>query len=288
MSAPSDLSHDTTQSDDATTQPLTAHRLQLPRTTDPADVLTMIRNVRPEAALDGGVLTIGDGVRLVADESRRGAGRWTLEAPRERGDASQGDSAREAEPDSHGYGRAFPDGQPEGVELEALDLAWSLARRLFGAVVTEDGVRLEPHPCCIPDLAVLSPHVLAPESFAQLIAPLEPEATLDDDPTDAPISSYGLSIDLDEGGRVLVHVGRGEIPVALQDVPWADEAVYYMVVYEPEDRAELQLEQPDEATAQRWVRVYRRIGQIVGLVHETVGGFVVDPEGFLVDPAQLA
>ena len=47
-------------------------------------------------------------------------------------------------------------------------------------------------------------------------------------------------------------------------------------------------ESPDAEVTERWTGVYRRIGLIAGLLVETVGGYVVDLEGFLVDPADLA
>ena len=61
------------------TEPVrTSHRLQLPRDTDPAEVLTMIRNVRPEAREhEEGVIELGEDVRLVPDRTPRGVGRWS-------------------------------------------------------------------------------------------------------------------------------------------------------------------------------------------------------------------
>ena len=85
------------------------------------------------AMLIDGAIEIGDDVRLVPDRTPRGAGRWTLETPRVREDP-----VPEGMVDSHGYGRAFPEGLPFGVERESLDLAWALARRLHGAVVTDE------------------------------------------------------------------------------------------------------------------------------------------------------
>ncbi|WP_157235839.1 hypothetical protein [Brachybacterium sp. P6-10-X1] len=262
----------------------TGHRVQLPRGTDPQDVLAMVRNVRPSAQLGAdGAIDCGDGARLVPDPSPRGAGRWTLDTPREREDPMP-----EGMTDSHGYGRAFPDGAPFGAERRALDLAWSLGRRLHGAVVTDDGSRLEPHPFHVRDLTVVSPHVLAPESFAQLLAPLEPEAELDEVPEDVPRSGYSATIPLDEGGHIGVRVTRSSRPTALAELSWLDDAVDYELVHVPADEAEDAVEAPDVETAERWSQAYRRIGLIAGLLTETVGGYIVDLEGFLVDPGHLA
>lgn len=262
----------------------TSHRLQLPRDTAPEDVLTMITNVRPAAShREDGALDLGDGALLVPDTSPRGAGRWTLEVDRDRVDP-----APEGGDDLRGYGRAFPEGLPFGAEREALDLLWSLARRLHGAVVTDGGVRLEPHPFHVRDLTVVSPHALAPESLAQLIAPLEPEAELDEVPDGASAAGYSVTIPVGEGEEIALRVGRSSAPTALARLGWIDGAVDYAIVHLPADPDEEETELPDAATGERWMAAYRRIGLLAGLLVESVGGYVVDLEGFLVDPADLA
>lgn len=264
-------------------QTRTSHRLQLPRETDPAAVLTMVRNLRPEAGEDAeGVIELGDGLRLVPDRSPRGAGRWTLDTPRVREDPLP-----EGMGDSHGYGRAFPEGIPFDVERQGLDLAWSLGRRFYGAVVTDGGERLEPHPFHVRDLTVVSPHALAPESLAELLAPLEPEAELDEVPENAPRTGYSATIPLPEGEEISVRVGHSSRPTALGALAWLDEAVDYELVHLPADPEEDAIEAPEPETAERWQDVYRQIGTIAGLLAEAVGGYVVDLEGFLVDPADL-
>ena len=267
------------------TEPVrTSHRLQLPRDTDPAEVLTMIRSVRPEAGDSAeGAIDLGEDARLVPDRTPRGAGRWTLETPRVREDP-----APEGMVDSHGYGRAFPDGMPFGIERKSLDLAWALGRRLHGAVVTDEHVRLEPHPYHVRDLTVTSPHALAPESLAQLLAPLEPEAELDRAPEDAARTGYGLTAPLAGGDVIEVRVGRSSRPVALAALDWLDEAVDYLLVHVTADLEVDAIESPDAAVVERWEDAYRRIGLIAGLIVESVGGYVVDLDGLLVDPADLA
>ncbi|MDN5685967.1 MAG: hypothetical protein L0G94_04680 [Brachybacterium sp.] len=287
-SAPTSAETDSTATDSTATDGAvparTGHRLQLPRDTDPQDVLAMVRNVRPQARLGpDGVIDCGDDTRLVPDHSPRGAGRWTLDTPCEREDPMP-----EGMTDSHGYGRAFPEGVPFGAERRALDLVWSLGRRLYGAVVTDDGHRLEPHPFHVRDLTVVSPHALAPESFAQLLAPLEPEAELDQVPEGVSRPGYSATIDLDDGGHIEVRVARSSRPVALAELSWRDDAVDYELVHVPADEVEDAIESPDAETAERWSQIYRRIGLIAGLLTETVGGYIVDPEGFLVDPDHLA
>ncbi|HEX7349562.1 hypothetical protein [Brachybacterium sp.] len=265
-------------------QPRTHHRLQLPRDTDPADVLTMVRNVRPDAQEDeDGVIHLGDAQHLTPDRSPRGAGRWTLDTPREREDPLP-----EGMGDSHGYGRAFPDGIPFGLERQGLDLAWSLGRRLHGAVVTDGGARLEPHPFHLRDLTLVSPHALAPESLAELLGPLEPEAELDQVPEGAPRTGYSATIPLPRGEAISLRVGRSSRPTALRALGWLEDAVDYELVHLTADPEEDAVEAPDAETTERWELAYRRIGLIAGLLSETVGGYIVDVEGFLVDPADLA
>lgn len=260
------------------------HRLQLPRGTDPADVLAMVRNLRPGAvAAPDGTIELGEGASLVPDTGPRGAGRFDLVVDRDREDP-----APEGLDDLHGYGRAFPDGLPFGAERRALDLAWSLARRLHGAVVTDGGVRLEPHPFHVRDLTVVSPYALAPGSLAELVAPLEPEAELDAAPEDSPRTGYGLSIPVEDGGHIALQVGRGVPAAALASLDWAQDAVDYTISHHPFVEGEEETERPDAETAARWEAVYLRIGRLAGVLTEAVGGYVVDLEGLLVDPADLA
>lgn len=267
-------------------RPRTSHRLELPQGTAPESVLTMVRNVHPEASDDSaGVIELGDGLRLAPDRSEgseRGEGRWTLEALREREDPLP-----EGMGDSHGYGRAFPEGMPFGAERRGLDLAWSLARRFHGTVLTDGGARLVPHPLHLRDLRVVSPHLLAPESLAELLAPLEPEAELDQVPQDAPRSGYSLTVPLPEGEEISLRVGASSRPTALRALPWLEDAVDYELVHLTADPEEDAVESPDAQTAARWQLADRRIGLIAGLLTETVGGYVVDLEGFLVDPSDL-
>lgn len=264
--------------------PRTRHRLQLPRDTARENVLAMVRNVRPGAQeSEDGAIDLADGALLVPDRSPRGAGRWTLDTPREREDPLP-----EGMGDSHGYGRAFPEGMPFRAERRALDLAWSLGRRLYGAVVTDDGARLEPHPFHERDLRVITPHALAPESLAQLLAPLEPEAELDEVPEGTPRTGYSATLPLAEGEEISLRVGRSARPTALASLDWAEDAVHYEFVHLTADPEEDAIELPDQETAERWQHAYRRIGLLAGLLVESVGGYVVDAEGFLVDSADLA
>lgn len=265
-------------------EPRAHHRLQLPRGTAAQDVLSMVRNVRPEATLgEDGTIELGDGVRLEPDHSPRGAGRWTVDTPRERESPLP-----EGVGDSHGYGRAFPEGMPFGIERRALDLAWSLGRRLYGAVVTDAGVRLEPHPFQVRDLTVVSPHALAPESLAQLLAPIEPDAELDQVPEGTPRTGYSATIPLPEGEEISLRVGLSSRPAALSALDWVQDAVDYQLVHLTADPEEDAIEVPSAETAERWQFAYQRIGMIAGMLIESVGGYIVDLEGFLVDPADLA
>lgn len=282
----------------------TSHRLQLPHGTSAETVVTMIRNVVPDARLDEGGIDIGGGAVLIEDARR--PSRWTLTTPRVR-DSEPADDL----PDSHGYGRAFADGMPFGDERAALDLAWSLARRLDGAVVTDSHTRLEPHPCHVRDLFVTSPNALIATDLLALVRTVEPDADLIEPPAEADTTGYMLRIPIagsddaqgvatagagavlltpaaDEGAdEILVRVGPTSRPTALEALPWLDGAVDYEVVHDVVDERDAEIEVPDDATAARWTEIYRRIGLVAGLIVETVGGYVVDLEGFLVDPVDL-
>ncbi|MCL6422338.1 hypothetical protein Bequi_02890 [Brachybacterium sp. JHP9] len=281
------------------------HRLELPAGTDPAAVLAMIRSVRPDAREDLEGIDLGGGARLVQDAATPSV--WTLHAPR----------SREAQdphppPDSRGYARAFPLGIPFGEERELLDLAVSLARRFRGAVVTDGGERLAPHPFSVRDLSVVSPNPLIAGDLLALLQAIEPEAHLEVPPPGVDTTGYviaiplslraqddaalsfgtdptqiGLPADEREDDELLVRLGPSVKPVALAAVPWLRRAVDYQIVHLLADEPEESLERPSPEIAARWEQVYRRAGRIAGVIVEAVGGYVVDLEGFLVDPADL-
>lgn len=289
----------------ATSEEIASHRLQLPHGTPAESVLTMVRNVIPRAEIVDGVIDLGDGA--VLEEDARRPARWTLRTPRIRD--TEPASGR---PDSHGYGRAFAEGMPYGQEHAMLDLIWSLARRLGGAVVTDSHHRLEPHPCHVRDLTVTSPHALDPEDLLDLLHAVEADAQLVRPPAGAETTNFvvriplgvpetGAGIRTSGAGSVLidadedepeeeihVRVGPTAAPTALGALPWLEDAVDYAIVHLPLDEAENETDLPDAATAERWAEIYRRIGRIAGVLAETVGGYVTDLEGFLVDPADLA
>ena len=82
-------------------------------------------------------------------------------------------------------------------------------------------------------------------------------------------------------------MGRSARPTALAALDWVEEAVDYELVHLPSDPEEDEVEVPEPETAERWQLAYQRIGRIAGLLTESVGGYIVDLEGFLVDPADL-
>src|SRR5699024_6314459 len=121
-----------------------------------------------------------------------------------------------------------------------------------------------------------------------ILAPLEPDAELDQVPEGTPRNGYSVTVPLEGEEEISLRVGRSSRPTALARLSWIDGAADYHLVHLPADEEEDALEAPDAETSQRWSQVYRRIGLIAGLLVETVGGYVVDLEGFLVDPADLA
>jgi hypothetical protein len=275
-----------------------SHRLRLPRDTEPADVLTMIRNVLPEAEEADGVIDLGSDARLVPDSGPRSAGRWTLEVPRLRDPEPAEDL-----PDVYGFARAFPEGMPYGVERQMLHLAWSLGRRLYGAVTTDGGVLLEPHPYAVRDLIVTSPNALVADDLLSLVQDLEPAARLDIAPQSEDAVGYSLAIPLDPDGgsddendgtdgndrdEIVLSVGPSSAPTALAEVGWLEEAVDHTIAHLPADGTEDAVELPSDEVAARWGDAYLRIGRLAGLLVENLGGYVSDIEGFLVDPAHLA
>lgn len=257
----------------------TTHRLQLPRATAPEALVTLIRNVQPEAELVDGRIHLSGGAVLVQDESPRGAGRWDLAVTPQ----------RDTEPpvvegEAHGYDAAFPAGLPFGEEKAALDLMVAIARRLFGAVVTDSGTRLEPLPHGDRDLVVTSPHRVDVESLRDMLAVVLPEVELvsGDDTTATVLFASEVGPD-----SIEIRLSPSIKPTALANQSWIDTAVDYDIVHLSGDDSEMDLDVPSDEVSARWADVYRQIGLVAGVLVENLGGYVTDRTGFLVDPKDL-
>ncbi|WP_259558586.1 hypothetical protein [Brachybacterium sillae] len=240
----------------------------------------MLRSLRPQAQLVDDTIALGEGVSLRHEPSRRRPGRWALETPRVR----EQQHAPEL-PDSHGYGRAFAEGLPFGAERRALDLAWTLARRLGGAVVTDSGARLEPHPAQVRDLQVVALEALGADGLLALARAVEPTAAALPTAPDSDVAA--VSVPVEQGYLLVARGPLDPVPTALAAAPWTAEAVSFTIQHHPQDPEEDALETPDAATGDRWTRVLRTAGHLALAVRGAVGGYVLDGEGVLVDPADL-
>jgi hypothetical protein len=107
--------------------------------------------------------------------------------------------------------------------------------------------------------------------------------------TGSVLDGYGLLVDLALDGIVAVEVGgEDQLPLLLRGLPWAaGGAVSYRVRWEPRDLLEAQQEAPsmDHRVARK--RAAEVVAQIVGTLHDAVGGEIADEAEFLVDREDL-
>ncbi|MBV7411559.1 hypothetical protein KRX56_02235 [Dermabacteraceae bacterium TAE3-ERU27] len=254
------------------------HRLQVPEAISAEDVELLVLNRYPRAEKDeDGTLRITRHSRLVPGEK---AGEWIVETLTERNPETAG-----ADEDRRGFVRAFPEGAPWREEGRILDLVHAIARRTGGELITDNDVRLSPHRYSVPDLHIVAGEQLQGQDALELVRTLTPTVELKEDG-----ERYLLSVTIGKGGHVEVEVGAGDsVPSALLSVDWVREGfVSYRVTYVPDDEVELVTEKPDRATVQRWREAFYACGAIAHVLHEEVGGYVLDGDEFLVDPADLS
>lgn len=194
---------------------------------------------------------------------------------------------------------AFGPEHPHGVERQVLDVALACARRLAGAVRTTTGVLLEPDPASAVDLTIYSPlwlepaalhHVLTPAlPGLEVLAGVSPEAAAD-------LDGYGAAVTLSDPGAhgelLTIEVeGVEMLPAALAALEWTRSGVVsYRIHWVQQEQAGDAAGETD--AAERGARrtreaVLRRVEETAAVLHEAVGGEILDEDSFLVDPGQL-
>jgi hypothetical protein len=111
-------------------------------------------------------------------------------------------------------------------------------------------------------------------------AALAGEATLD---------RYALTANLGPAGTLVIEIsGADETPGALREVPWAAEgAVEYAVRWIPVDPKNLLMEFPPAGHCQTRAQMASLLAGIARVIYQTVGGEVLDSDGFPIDPTDL-
>lgn len=125
---------------------------------------------------------------------------------------------------------AFPDGEPAGVERAALVTVEAVARRLGGAVVTEDGHLVVPEPRV--DLVLFTTTWLEEEELRGVLASIAPVEAGGGRvlPPGVEEQGYGLVADLGSRGVLSVTTSPADVtPISLAGYGWAAGRVY---VYE--------------------------------------------------------
>lgn len=194
-----------------------------------------------------------------------------------------------------GYGElldAFGANHPIGVERQVLDVALACARRLAAALRTDGGVLLEPDPASAVDLSVYSPTWLEPDALHQVLVGRLPGLELMpgvDPVAHSRLDGYGAAW-YPEGAHgclVLLEVEAVELlPAALASLGWTASGV---IAYHARWVTEVPEREPDTRAGLRHRQhVSGAVAQAALALHEAVGGVILDEDGFLVLPEQLA
>jgi hypothetical protein len=103
------------------------------------------------------------------------------------------------------------------------------------------------------------------------------------------LDRYALTADLGPAGQLVIEIsGADEPPGAMRSVPWAEAgAVEYGVRWLPADPKHLLMEFPPAGHCQTRAQMANLLAGLARVIHHTVGGEVLDADGFPIDPIDL-
>lgn len=213
---------------------------------------------------------------------------WVLDVEPERSEAA---------PDfPGGHGElldAFGPFHPIGLERSALDAVYACARRLGGALRTDQGVLLEVDPASAVDLVVFAPTWLQPAALGEVLADALPLLQLmpgvEKDQADELDGYGGIAFVGPEGDvdfAVVVEVAAAEVlPPALAGLGWTEDGV---ITYQLRWTAIGPLRIPTtRAEVRRRDAVRAAIERSALALHAAVGGEILDEDQLPVLPEQL-
>ena len=256
------------------------------------------RGVVPDAVVRPGELRLADGARAV--------GPFPLTAPQTQAlDLASGsaevlalhvdDPAPRGAPgqvleDRDGLARAFPDGLPQGTELQVLGWAVAVARRVGGAVVADGRAVLTPDPASGVDLSLYTAQVLTPDDALAVLRTVVPSARVAgvEPRADGP-SGFALAGETPYDGAVTVWMQHvPEVPLALGALDWREYGPYaYRLSWRPPDPYELEVEHPSGLHVIARSRVRVLVARLAAMLHGRLGGTLVDDGGFVVHDLDL-
>ncbi|MDR2454706.1 MAG: hypothetical protein LBD51_09325 [Bifidobacteriaceae bacterium] len=103
------------------------------------------------------------------------------------------------------------------------------------------------------------------------------------------LDRYALTADLGPAGTLVIEIsGVDQPPGALREVPWAAPgAVEYAVRWIPRNPEHLLMEFPPAEHCQTRAQMASLLAGIARVIYQTVGGEVLDSDGFPIDPTDL-
>jgi hypothetical protein len=191
--------------------------------------------------------------------------------------------------DRDGLTRAFPEGLPQGAELQVLGWAVAAARRVGGALVA-DGHVLTPDPAGGVDLDLYSAQVLTPDDALGVLRTVVPGARVDAvEPREGGPADFVLVGETPYDGGVRLGMRRvPEVPLALGALDWREYGPHaYHVSWLPPDPYELGVEHPSGLHLIARSRVRVLVARLAAMLQGRLGGTLVDDGGFVVRDLDL-
>ncbi len=278
------------------------HLLALPPDRSGEEVEALAISVWNEAGwINPGVLHLTEGVTLegpweVAPETREELGLsqgtdsvWLLRSQAVRGAAPTEEIKARDE-----LARAFPEGMPVGVELNAISVMRRIARRLGGEVrVAGSGQLLTPESESAVNLSVYTSEPLSEDDLRRALEEIfgQVQAVTSENPDgDSGPLPHAMLVELESGAQVLVGMRPvEELPRALRWEPWIRGQVY---LYEVNWANSFQHVLPSglitRAGRRQQADASRAINQAAAAISAATRNVaVIDEDDFLVAPEEL-
>ncbi|GAA1977817.1 hypothetical protein GCM10009718_12840 [Isoptericola halotolerans] len=192
--------------------------------------------------------------------------------------------------DRDGISRAFAAGLPEGEELRLVQWGVAVARKTGGTLLADGRQLLHPDPTSAVDLTLYAAHPVVAGELLGLLRSLVATAEVEAQESAADgTARTRLVARTPYDGTIVVEAERVErVPRALAGLEWREYGPHVArMSWLPQDSFELEVERPSGVHVIARARMRVLVARLALLLHDQVGGAMVDDGAFLVSTAEV-